>query len=88
MGSWRYFSNPNIPSTNSTINISNLYVKVVANSNVELIVKDNYAQEDKPDSLAVLAYSIEGKPIKVLNVLEESGCNSFTINLDEGNMYY
>jgi hypothetical protein len=34
--------------------------------------------------LHLFAYSTEDRPIKVLNVLEESGCNSFTINLDEG----
>ena len=60
------FSNPNIPSCYSTTNLSNLYVRVVANSNVKFIVNDNNAQEDKPDGIAVTAYSNEGKPTKVL----------------------
>ena len=51
---WDIYSNPNIPSSNSTTNLLNLYVKVVANSNVEFIFKDNYAQEDKLDSLAFI----------------------------------
>jgi hypothetical protein len=40
----------------------------------------------KKTSLTVLQLLliVLGKPIKVLNDLEESGCNSFTINLDEG----
>jgi len=41
-------------------------VRVVANSNVKFIVNDNNAQEDKPDGIAVTAYSNEGKPTKVL----------------------
>lgn len=50
------FSNPDILPSNSTTNLSNLYVKVITNSNVEFLIKDNYAPEDKPDSIAVTAY--------------------------------
>ena len=41
-------------------------MRVVANSNVKFIVNDNNAQEDKPDGIAVTAYSNEGKSTKVL----------------------
>jgi hypothetical protein len=59
---------------------------VVRNSNVEFIVNNNtnHAPDDKPDSIAVTAYSIEGKPVKVLNATEESSSSSFAVNLDEG----
>ena len=60
---------------------------VVRNSNIEFIVNNNnntnHAPDDKPDSIAVTAYSIEGKPVKVLNATEESSSSSFAVNLDE-----
>ena len=83
------FSNPDIPPQNLTTNLSNLSVMVVRNSTVEFIVNNNnnntsHALDDKPNSIAVTAYSIEGKPVKVLNATEESSSSTFTVSLDEG----
>ena len=52
--SWKngdIFSNPYIPSGNPTTDHSNLYVRVVTNSNVEFFVNDKYAPEDKQHNI-------------------------------------
>ena len=63
-------------------------MRVVANSNVKFIVNDNNAQEDKPDGIAVTAYSNEGKTNKSSMSLKNITLTLLQSIKIKKNMYY
>lgn len=67
--------------------LPNQSIAVKKGSIIEFAIKGNAPPEAQSDTLAVNAYRINGNPIKVLEVADESQKTSFVVNLDEGTEY-
>ena len=67
--------------------IPNDSITVKNGSIVKFSIKGNAPPEAQSDSLSVNAYTINGKPAKVLKVADESQKTSFVVDLQEGREY-
>jgi hypothetical protein len=67
--------------------IPNDSITVKNGSIVKFSIKGNAPPEAQSDSLSVNAYTINGKPVKVLKVADESQKTSFVVDLQEGREY-
>lgn len=78
-----------IPVFNDDINstIPNRTVTVEKDSMLRFAIKGNAPPEAQSDSLAVNAYSINGNPVKVMEVANESQKTTFVVDLPEGAEY-
>jgi hypothetical protein len=78
-----------IPIFNDTVTstIPNQTITVENGSVVRFAIKGNAPPEARSDGLAVNAYTIEGKPVKVLKVADESQKTSFMVDLDAEREY-
>jgi hypothetical protein len=83
--------NSTLPSNQggNTSNITSVLpsneITVKENSTVKFIVKDNNSQPGvQPNSLSVNAYTIQGKPVKILSLAEDVKSNTFKIDLSKG----
>lgn len=83
--------NSTLPSNQggNTSNITSVLpgneITVKENSTVKFIVKGNNSQPGvQPNNLSVNAYTIQGKPIKILSLAEDVKSNTFKINLSKG----
>lgn len=78
-----------IPVFNDAINstIPNQTVTVEKDSVLRFAIKGNAPPEAQSDSLAVNAYTINGNPVKVLEVAKESQKTTFVVDLPEGTEY-
>jgi hypothetical protein len=52
------------------------------NSVIRFEIKGNAPPEAQSDALAVNAFTVEGKPVKVLKVADELDRTSFVVNLE------
>jgi hypothetical protein len=78
-----------IPFFNDTIisTIPNQTIVVENGSVIRFEIKGNAPPEAQSDALAVNAYTIEGKPVKVLKVADESDRTSFIVDLEPDKEY-
>lgn len=67
--------------------IPNQTTAVENGSILRFIIRGNAPPEAQSDGLAVNAYTIEGNPVKVLEVSDESQKASFVVDLREGAEY-
>ena len=67
--------------------IPNNSITVKNGSIIKLAIKGNAPPEAQSDSLSVNAYTINGKPAKVLKVADELQKTSFVVDLQEGREY-
>ncbi|MGI8833356.1 MAG: hypothetical protein ACR2IS_12080, partial [Nitrososphaeraceae archaeon] len=67
--------------------IPNRTVTVEKDSMLRFAIKGNAPPEAQSDSLAVNAYSINGNPVKVMEVANESQKTTFVVDLPEGAEY-
>ncbi len=78
-----------IPVFNDTVTstIPDQAITVENGSVVRFVIKGNAPPEAQSDGLAVNAYTIEGKPVKVLKLVDESQKASFVVDLNEKRDY-
>ena len=70
-----------------TSTIPNNSITVKNGSIVKFAIKGNAPPEAQSDSLSVNAYTINGKPVKVLKVADQSQKTSFVVDLQGGREY-
>lgn len=78
-----------IPIFNDTITstVPNQTITIENGSVIRFAIRGNAPPEAQSDALAVNAYTIEGKPVKVLKVADESQKTSFVVDLNESREY-
>jgi hypothetical protein len=78
-----------IPIFNDTVisTIPNQTIAIEDDSVIRFTIKGNAPPEAQSDALAVNAYTIEGRPVKVLKVADESDRTSFVVDLATGREY-
>ena len=70
-----------------TSTLPNQTITVEKGSTIRFTIKGNAPPEAQSDSLSVNAYTINGKPAKVLKVADELQKTSFVVDLQEGREY-
>ena len=78
-----------IPIFNDTVisTVPNQTITVENGSIIRFEIKGNAPPEAQSDALAVNAFTIEGMPVKVLKVSDESDITSFVVDLEPDREY-
>lgn len=78
-----------IPIFNDTITstVPNQTITIENGSVIRFAIRGNAPPEAQSDAFAVNAYTIDGKPVKVLEVADESQKTSFVVDLNESREY-